>query len=198
VNLPQLPDEDKITEKHILKSFDFSAEMMNECHQKLWWRYRPDQFFRFFAVRELIRDLQSDLGVEPQHTTVQLHEMVDGQREIYTLIHRNAMYVNVGLQDNWAMGHEVDKNKLEKFKSLEVALKTLHRYRMKAQEKGNLPIELGLRSLMKFFLNLPGNPSIWLLPDSSKLLAASVIWKETDDRDSVTLTIFDPVHPSFQ
>lgn len=198
MSLPKLPDEERITEKTILRDFDFSAERMNECHQFLWMHYTPNQFFRFFTIRELIRELQAELGVEPANTVVQLHHMVDGHREIYTMIRRDEMYVNVGLQDNWATGHVVDKAKLARFKDLDSAVNTLHRYRMKAQAKGNVPIELGLRSLMKFFLNLPGNPSIWLLPDSSKLLAASVIWKDDHDRDSVTLTLFDPVHPSFQ
>lgn len=198
MSLPKLPDEEKITEKTILKDFDFTAERMNECHVALWRYYAPDQFFRFFAIRELIRELQQELGVEPRHTTVQLHRMVDGHREIYTLIRRDQMYVNIGMQDNWAAGHELDKAKLGRFKDLESAVQILHRYRMKAQAKGNVPIELGLRSLMKFFLNLPGNPTVWLVPDSSKLLAASVIWKDDNYRDSVTLTVFDPVHPSFQ
>lgn len=194
----RLPDEDRIIEKTVLKGFDFSYEIMHLCHAKLWYRYPENQYFRFDKIHDLLRELQTDLHAPAQDTTVYLHQMDDGHREIYTMLLLGEMYVTVALQDNYAPRIFSNEVALNRFYDLDRGVGILQHYQHRAAKRGYYPAALGLRCMVKFLMNLPGDPSVWVMPDTNKTLSIAVIWKDQEDnRDALIITIVDPVNPSF-
>lgn len=188
------PDEDRLIEKTVLKPFDFGPEVMNECHRKMWYLYPEDRYFRFLFIRGLLRELQVDLGASAAETTVQLHRSETGNREIFAFVQERLLYAAIMLDDNCDHVEALRGEAGKRYVDIDRAMKLLGWYRDKARGKGWLETAKGLRAMMKFIMNLPGNPSVFAVPSTNKTLAIQVIWKERDDQEAVTITITDPEH----
>ena len=193
----EFPGEDWLIEKTVLKPFDFGVEVMNECHRTMWYLYPEDRYFRFLAIRDLLKQMQVDLGVTAQETTVQLRRSKNGNREIYAFVQEHTLYTAIMLDDHSGVAEKSRGASGKRYVDIDRAMKLLGWYRDKAYGKGWLEIAKGLRVVMKFIMNLPGNPSVFAVPSTNKTLAIQVIWKERDDQEAVTITITDPEHFAF-
>ena len=190
----KLPNEDRLIEKTVLKPFDFGREVMNECQRKMWRLYPDDRYFRFLFIRDLLLKVQKDLDTSPAETTVQLRRAENGNREIYVFVRERIFHVAVMLEDNCANMQALKGASGTRYADVDRAVKLLGWYRNKAYEKGWLEAACGLRALMKFIMNLSGEPSVFAVPSTNKTMAIQVIWKERKDREAITITVTDPEH----
>lgn len=190
----RFPDADKIIEVVAMKEFMFSTEQLRDCHQRFWHNYPEEQFFRFMQWRTQVEELWDDVGFSGKTTSLQMHHMTTGHREIYTMIAVNEVYLIAMLQDNFSMVVRTSDTAMKKFTDdIDRVGHLMHWYRRRAQQQGAIKVDRVLRGVMKLIMNLPDSPSVWLVPDSeNKLLAIQIIWKNRPDCEALTFTVTAP------
>lgn len=182
----------KLPSTYEIRNFSFSEDQKVFCHQRLWYKYPEDQYFRLLKIRTGIEELWEEIEAAFFPPTAVLSLMPDFNQEIYVLA-SPVITIAIMIQDH-ARSDMAGRMILNRLTSMDDAIRKIHWYRRRAREKGNVVMDHGLRSLMKFLMNLPGDPSFIIRPDIASRLAIQVHWPETHGPESVTLTIADPTN----
>lgn len=195
----RFPDADKIIDIIRMNKFGFTPDQMSECHRRFWHHYPEDQFFRFFGYRVLLEELWDEIGFPAASTSLQMHQMTTGHREVYSMVLNHEVYFSMAMQDNLSMVIKLNDNAMKKFHTDFSRVNGLmHWYRRRARQKNLSAVDRVLRAVMKLIMNLPDNPAVWVVPDTeNRLLSLQVIWKERHDQEALTFTITAPTEHIF-
>lgn len=194
-----MPDEDDIIEKLLIRPFGFTPEQLSECHRFMWHRYDEDTYFKIHAMRVQLAQIWDELEFEEINTTCQQHLMKDGNREIYAMIALREVYLTASMQNNFSMLVWSNQKSMARYSDdFDRFNRLMSWYRTRARERGAETVDKALRAVLRLIMNLPNEPSVWIVPDPSQnLLAIQVVWKKQLDRVSLTITIADPTYKTF-
>lgn len=156
-----------------------------------WWsKYDTDTFWKFYNLRDIIRELFLDLQLLPLHCTTRMRRTEKGFQEIYTLVEPLDFHLVFMTVVNYPLLLKMTKNRFQE--DVNPLLNRLTAYRKRARELGRFHLDMSLRAVIKLVMNLPKGAMALMMPDPDQhLIVVQIIWKAMDNQNAITFTVQD-------